>query len=138
METTHVLRTAVTGLTDAAANDESFAAPVEVPARARLAAIDILRGLVMVLMALDHVRDYFTNVRFNPLDLSQTSGELFLTRWITHFCAPIFILLAGVSARLALRGRTTRELSRFLFTRGVWLIVLEFTVVNLAWSFSFD
>src|SRR5262245_33182150 len=104
METTQVLRTAVTGLDHPAANDETIAAPVEVAARARLAAIDILRGLVMVLMALDHVRDYFTNVRFNPLDLSHTSGELFLTRWITHFCAPIFILLAGVSARLALRG----------------------------------
>jgi uncharacterized membrane protein len=103
---------------------------------ARLHSIDILRGLVIVLMALDHVRDYFTDVRFDPLDLTQTSGALFMTRWITHFCAPIFILLAGMSAQLVSRRCTPSQLSRFLVTRGLWLVVLEFTVVNFALNFN--
>jgi uncharacterized membrane protein len=105
---------------------------------ARLHSIDILRGLVIVLMALDHVRDYFTSVRFDPLDLTQTNAALFMTRWITHFCAPIFIFLAGVSAQLVSRRCTPSQLSRFLFTRGVWLVVLEFTVVNFVLNFNLD
>lgn len=104
--------------------------------RARLASVDVLRGLVIVLMALDHVRDYFTDVRFSPLDLTQTSELLFLTRWITHFCAPTFIFLAGVSAYLISLRSTRAQLSRFLLTRGLWLIVLELTVVNVAWAFN--
>jgi uncharacterized membrane protein len=103
---------------------------------ARLHSIDVLRGLVIVLMALDHVRDFFTGVRFDPLDLTQTDATLFLTRWITHFCAPVFILLAGVSAQLVSHRCTPAQLSRFLLTRGLWLIVLEFTVVNLALNFN--
>jgi uncharacterized membrane protein len=91
-----------------------------------------------VLMALDHVRDYFSNAHFNLLDLSQTTVPLFLTRWITHFCAPTFIFLAGVSAHLMSTRCTKPELARFLFTRGVWLIVLEVTVILWAWSFNFD
>src|SRR5262245_65202355 len=103
---------------------------------ARVASIDILRGLVMVLMALDHVRDFFTDARFDPLDLSQTSAPLFLTRWITHFCAPTFVLLAGVSAYLMSRRCSRAELSRFLFTRGLWLVVLEVTLMSLVWTFN--
>ena len=103
----------------------------------RVASVDILRGIVMVVMALDHVRDYFTNVRFQPEDLTQTNPALFFTRWITHFCAPSFVFLAGTGAFLSLgRGRDVRALSRFLWTRGLWLVVLEFTVVRSAWLFS--
>ena len=102
----------------------------------RVASIDILRGLVMVLMALDHVRDFFSAAHFDPLDLSQTTAPLFLTRWITHFCAPIFILLAGVSAYLTGRSCSRAELSRFLLTRGLWLVVLEVTLMSLVWTFN--
>lgn len=101
--------------------------------------VDLLRGLVMVLMALDHVRWVFSDAHFSPTDLSRTTAALFFTRWITHFCAPVFFLLAGVGAFLSTtHGRTRSELSLYLFTRGVWLIVLELTVVSFAWTFSFD
>lgn len=103
----------------------------------RLSSIDVLRGLVIVLMALDHVREYLTDVRFDPLDFTRTHGLLYATRWITHFCAPVFIFLAGMSAYL-LGGRIgSVPLSRVLFTRGLWLVALEFTVVNFAWNFNF-
>ena len=105
----------------------------------RLASVDLLRGLVMVLMALDHTRDFFTNAFFNPLDLAYTTAALFLTRWITHYCAPVFVLLAGAGAYLyGARGRTNVEVARFLFTRGLLLVVLEFTLVHFGWFFSFD
>src|SRR4029453_9101166 len=88
----------------------------------RLVAIDMFRGIAMILMALDHVRDYFTHLRFPPELLSQTYLSLFLTRWVTHYCAPGFIFLAGTGAYLStLRGKTRRELSWFLFTRGLWI-----------------
>ena len=103
---------------------------------ARISSIDILRGLAMVLMALDHVRDFFSAAHFDPLDFSQTTVPLFLTRWITHFCAPTFVLLAGVSAYLTGRSCTRAELSRFLLTRGLWLVVLEVTLVSLVWTFN--
>jgi uncharacterized membrane protein len=92
----------------------------------------------MIIMALDHVRDYFhaDSFLFDPLDLSKTTVILYFTRWITHFCAPIFILLAGTSAFLSGQRKTKKELAFFLFTRGIWLIILEETVVNFEWFFN--
>lgn len=102
----------------------------------RLDAIDMLRGLVICLMVLDHVRDFFHAGSFDPLDLSQTSPALFATRWITHFCAPTFVFLSGVSAYLQhANGKPTPSLSRFLLTRGLWLIFLELTLINIGWQF---
>ena len=106
---------------------------------ARDTALDALRGLVMVIMALDHVRDFFhaNAMRFSPEDLSKASAALFLTRWITHFCAPTFMFVAGVGAALRLsRGGTVSELSRYLWTRGLWLLLLEITVFRFAITFG--
>lgn len=104
--------------------------------RARIQGVDLLRGLVIVLMALDHVRDFYSPTSFRPEDLSQASPELFLTRWITHYCAPTFVLLAGVSAWLhrESRGIAKGEFARFLVTRGLWLIALELLIVNPSWD----
>jgi uncharacterized membrane protein len=104
----------------------------------RLPAIDRVRGLVIALMALDHVRDYFSNQHFSATDLTQTTPLLFMTRWLTHFCAPLFIFLAGTSASLMADRMSRSALRRFLLLRGVWLIVAEFTIVSLVWSFNFQ
>lgn len=105
------------------------------PGAGRVASLDIMRGLVMVIMAIDHTRDFFTNVPFAPEDLRFTYYSLFFTRWITHFCAPLFFFLAGTGAYFYGRRRTPQALSHFLWTRGLWLIVLEFTVIGFAWTF---
>src|SRR5262245_4009382 len=105
----------------------------------RLDSVDLLRGVIMVVMALDHVRDFFTNVDFDPLDLNRTNPLLFMTRWITHYCAPNFIFLAGTGAFLgATRGKTKPQLSHFLWTRGLWLILLDMTVIRFSWAFNSD
>jgi uncharacterized membrane protein len=106
----------------------------------RIESVDLLRGLVMVIMALDHVRDFFSDRMFmDPVDLKTTTVGIFLTRWITHYCAPTFIFLAGTSAFLSRsRGKSKAELSWFLFTRGIWLAVFEVTVNRALWMFNFD
>src|ERR1044072_9883326 len=115
--------------------------PAADSSRRRVDSIDLLRGIVMVIMMLDHTRDYVHNAAFtlDATDLSRTNIALFLTRWITHFCAPAFVFLAGTGAYLQLaRGKSKSELSRFLVTRGIWLIVLELTLVRLGMWFSLD
>jgi len=106
----------------------------------RLQSIDVLRGLVIVLMVVDHVREFFHYGALHgmdPLDVNTTSPLLYVTRWMTHFCAPTFVFLAGASSWLQLwRGKTPAQLSWFLFSRGLWLVILEFTVINLAWGFQ--
>jgi len=111
--------------------------PDERPARiasVRLASVDFLRGVVMILMALDHARFYFSGDHAVPQFLQNSSPALFFTRWITHFCAPTFFFLAGTSAFLALSrgGRTLSQISKFFWTRGLWLVFLAFTVVDFA------
>lgn len=115
------------------------ASAAAVTKRVRIESIDVVRGVIMILMALDHTRDFFGNSGFNPTDPATTTIPLFFTRWITHFCAPVFFLLTGTGAYLSLRKKSKRELSRFLFTRGLWLIFLEVVVVRcFGWQFNFD
>src|SRR5690348_217793 len=113
-----------------------MSAPLATPAAApavsmsRVASVDLIRGAVMILMAIDHVRVY------SGLPAGGPTPGIFFTRWITHFCAPAFVFLAGTSA--ALYGRRHQDLARFLVVRGVWLIFLELTVLRVAWTFNFD
>ena len=105
----------------------------------RIESIDLLRGVVMVIMALDHVRDYFhinAIAGNDPTNLDTTTPELFFTRFITHFCAPTFVFLAGTSAFLYGQNKTKTELFRFLFSRGLWLIFVEVAIMNLLWWFD--
>jgi len=112
--------------------------PSQTIAKYRITSIDFLRGTIMIIMALDHVRDYlfFGSFYFDPLDLTKTTGAIFFTRWITHFCAPIFLLLTGTSAYLVGQRKSKKELSAFLLKRGIWLVVLEMVVTNLGWNFN--
>ena len=104
----------------------------------RILSIDILRGIIMALMALDHTRDYFhiDAVTQDPLNLETTTPILFFTRWITHFCAPTFVFLSGISIHLQSLRKTKKELAKFLFTRGLWLVLMELTIVGFGWSFN--
>ena len=107
----------------------------------RIASVDLLRGLVMVIMAIDHVRDFVHSgaMNFRPDDLTRTTAPIFFTRWITHLCAPSFMLCAGLGAFLKFeRDGSASKLSWFLFTRGVWLVLLEVTFVRLAFFFDFS
>ncbi len=112
--------------------------------RQRIQSIDVLRGLVMVIMALDHVRDFFYKVTLEeagsaatgPTDLETTYPMLFFTRWITHFCAPIFVFLAGSSIYLMSLKKTKQELSMFLIKRGFWLVIIEAIIITLGWTFN--
>src|SRR3954469_14792128 len=98
----------------------------------RLQSIDIVRGIIMIIMALDHTRDliHITSVTEQPTDLQTTTPALFLTRWITHFCAPTFVFLSGTSAYLSFTKNGVTSTRKFLLCRGIWLIILEFTLVN--------
>jgi len=119
-------------------------APASAPppsSRARIDSVDLLRGAVMVLMLLDHTREFVHRDAplFDAANLSRTTVALFLTRWVTHFCAPVFVFLAGTGVALRLaRGSSKGEVSRFLLTRGAWLVFLEFTVVRLGVAFDLD
>lgn len=106
----------------------------------RIASLDVVRGLVMILMALDHARDFFhiDAFRFSPEDLHQSNLALFFTRWITHLCAPLFLLLAGISIALYQEKKSTSDTSSYVFIRGLWLVLLELTVIRFAWHFSID
>ena len=109
-----------------------------IPDKKRISSVDLLRGAVMIIMALDHTREFFhyDAQLSNPLNLNTTTPVLFFTRWITHFCAPVFVFLSGTSAYLQSARKSKKELSIFLITRGLWLILAEITIVNLIFSFD--
>jgi len=106
--------------------------------RPRIESIDVARGLIMVIMALDHSHDFFGNFAANPTDLATTTVGLFFTRWITHICAPTFFLLTGTGAYLTLGRMSKGELARYLVSRGLWLIFLELVVMRFALQFNLD
>jgi len=102
------------------------------PAKTRISSIDLLRGLVMLIMAIDHLRDMLHLGHPNPTNLQTTTPALFFTRWITHFCAPTFVFLSGISAFLAGKRRTREEMAGFLIKRGLWLLLVELLIINFA------
>jgi uncharacterized membrane protein len=123
---------------NAASSDSinAVTAPIAGIARPRLDSLDLWRGAIIVLMALDHTRDFFEGFGFPPENLARTTPALFFARWITHFCAPGFFFLAGAGAYLwSTRGKSHRELSSFLIKRGLWLALLEITVIDFGWTF---
>jgi uncharacterized membrane protein len=112
---------------------------VAVPVKKRIESIDIMRGIVMVIMALDHCRDFLTHLNYDPTDLSKASSFLFLTRFVTHYCAATFVFLAGTSAYLSIsRGKTKNEAAKFLLSRGLWLVFLELTIIRFGWIMDLD
>src|SRR5213079_715200 len=117
------------GAVTVATKPESFASLAgsngQTVARPRLDSIDVLRGLVMVIMAIDHTRDFFSNPGFEATNLAQTTTAIFFTRWITHFCAPVFVFLAGTGSFLFGFRKSPKELSAFLISRGLWLVFVE-------------
>jgi len=106
--------------------------------RARIDSVDLVRGIVIVIMALDHVRDFFGDPTANPTNLASTTPALFFTRWVTHICAPVFFLLTGTGAYLTRARMSKTALSRFLITRGLWLLVLDVVLIRFALQFNFD
>jgi uncharacterized membrane protein len=124
---------------EGSAHPPAAVAKAVAPTRFRLESVDVVRGVIMILMALDHTRDFFGQTSFSPTDPTQTTIPLFFTRWITHFCAPVFFLLTGTGAYLSLRKKSKGDLSIYLFTRGLWLILLEITLFRcLGLQFNFD
>ena len=109
---------------------------MEAAVKYRVTSIDILRGLVMVIMALDHTRDFFnaTAMTGDPLNYATTTVPLFFTRWITHFCAPTFLFLSGTSAYLSSKNKTPAAASMFLIKRGLWLVFVELAIVTLGFN----
>ncbi|MDE3198406.1 MAG: DUF1624 domain-containing protein [Acidobacteriota bacterium] len=128
-----------TSTSSSASRPPTEAAPEAKAPAARVPSVDALRGFVMIVMALDHVRDFTSNatILFQPEDLTRTTAALFFTRWITHICAPVFMFTAGLGAFfLSQRGRAKSAVSRFLLTRGLWLLLLELTVMRTALTFQ--
>ena len=103
----------------------------------RVEPVDLVRGLLMLFMALDHTRDYFSNSTVDPTDPAHSWPALFATRWVTHLCAPGFTALAGASVYLQRqRGKSAQQVSRLLATRGLWLVLLDLTLISFAWSYT--
>src|ERR1700744_3591154 len=121
---------------------DSLDGPRQIPAPeitgGRVTVVDVLRGLVMVLMPLDHTREFFTSYSGNPLDPQHTTLLLYLTRWITHLCAPVFVFLAGTSIFLQQQRKTRNGLTQHLLARGLWLIIVELTLVHLVFNFHWQ
>ena len=113
---------------------------MEPASKKRIYSLDLLRGLVMIIMALDHTRDFFHYDSFlhDPLDATTTTVFLYFTRWITNFCAPVFVFLAGTSIFLQSLRKSKSDLSIFLFKRGIWLLFVEFVLITFSWTFSFS
>lgn len=119
----------------------SSAQTIKTSASYRVVSIDLLRGIVMIIMALDHVRDFFhynAAINQDPLDFATTTPLLFLTRFITHFCAPVFVFLTGTGIFLfGSKGKTKKQVSYFLLTRGLWLMLAEIFIITPLWDFNF-